>query len=150
MKRFFVFLVVLCIMICTINLPSMQYYAQRQDGNYYFYTTQNYKSALTTCVKNGQGYVVKCNIKHAQLVRKSLNSNMLLGESFAIDSKQNDINALLKKLNILYKIKNDLDIIAYSPQIPYKIYLDGKIYNVQISQNKGIMYVGFPAILGDF
>ena len=70
MKRFFVFLLVLCIMICTINLPAPQYYAQEQEGNYYFYTTQNYESALTTCVKNGQWYVVRCNIQHAPLVRK--------------------------------------------------------------------------------
>ena len=150
MKRFLIFLMVLCSVICSIYIPSLQYYAEDKDGTYYFYTTQNYESPISKTTKNGNGFIISCDIKKASIVQKALNKNLLVGESFVFKGDANDVVLLLNDMDILYKTNNDLDIIAYSPKIPYTICLNNQIFNIQISQNNNLVYVGFPAIFGSF
>ena len=150
MNRFVIFLLIICTILCTIHIPDVQYYAQDREGTYYFYTAQNYDNALCNKVQNGNGYIISCDIKHAEIVRQQLNTKLLHGESFCFVGKSEDITSILNKLNVIYKSQNDLDIVAYSPQVPYALTIDNKVYNIQISQNQNNICVGFPAILGSF
>lgn len=150
MKRFFVFFIVIIAMVCSIPLLDCYSFAEKYKGTYYFYTTQNYNSAITKTLQNGNGYVISCDIDKSKIVKKLLNSSMLFGESFCFCGDDKDVIKLLQKLDITYKTKNDLDIVAYSPKINYSLILNNKIYNVQISKNNDIINVGFPAILGSF
>lgn len=150
MNKFFICFLILCTILCIIYIPPVQCYAQQKDGTYYFYTAQNFNSAITTTIKNGDGYIISCDIKNSFLVRKELNSNFLLGESFVFEGDDNDVVLILTDLDILYKYYNNLDIVAYSPKIPYTMHINNQIFNVQISKNNNNIYVGFPAILGSF
>ncbi len=150
MNRFLVFLLVLCTVLCTFCLPLAYNYAQNFDGVYYFYTSQNYQSKITHTVKNGNGYIVSCDISKAKLVQHALNKDCLYGESFCFNGNKQDVQNLLFSLDILYCQNNNLDIIAYSPKIMYAMTVEGKVYNVQISQTDSMISVGFPAILGGY
>ena len=150
MNRFFAFLLILCTVLCTFSLPTGLNFAQSFEGVYYFYTSQNYQSEITHTVKNGNGYIISCDISCAQVVQNALNPKCLYGESFVFKGDNNDIENLLFSLDITYRQNNDLDIIAYSPKISYAMTVEGKPFNVQISKQQEFVSVGFPAILGGF
>ena len=150
MKRFFALFIILCMVLCTYNLPSSYEFANSYLGKYCFYTTEDFSSSLTTKVKNGNGFIVCCDINDAKIVKKMLNTNLLFGESFSFCGNDDDVQNLLLNLDVFYCDKNEKEIIAYSPKIDYSFVLQGKEFNVQIAQNDGIIYVGFPTILGGF
>ncbi len=150
MNRFFIFFAVVLMVVCTTPILNTYNFAQQYSGKYYFYTTQNYNSNITTTTQNGNGYIISCDINKSKLVKNALNKNLLFGESFSFVGDEKDIKIILQKLDVFYSTKNNLDIIAYSPKIDYAHTLNGKLYNVQISKNNNVVNVGFPAILGGF
>ena len=150
MNRFFILFLVFCLVLCTQWVPNSECFASGYQGKYYFYTSQDFDSQITQKTQNGKGYIISCDISKASVIKKSLNKNCLYGESFFFKGGMDDINTLLNNLDIFYKTVNDMDIIAYSPKIDYQMTVKQKIYNVQISNQDGLIYVGFPAILGSF
>ena len=150
MKRFFVFLLLLCIVLCTFNLPQSTEFANSYSGEYCFYTSQKFLSPLTKTVQNGNGFIVKCDISQAKYVKKQLDKQLLFGESFSFCGNEEDINNIMFNLGVIYKTNNNLDIIAYSPKIDYQVFVDNKLYNVQIAKNKDVISVGFPSIYAGF
>ena len=150
MKRFFVFLFILCTLLCSFCLPSTIDFAQGYSGVYCYYTAQDFKSSLSSTIQNGEGYIVSCDIKNSKVVKNMLNKNLLYGESFSFEGDKSDAKKILFNLDCVYVDYNNLDIVAYSPKIDYCLNFDNKQYNVQIAVDKGVVYVGFPTIYGGF
>ena len=150
MKRFFVFLLILCTVLCMPFATKIVDFANSFSGEYCFYTSQNFQSPMATTIKNGEGYIITCDIKNAKTIKNALNKNCLYGESFSFCGNQSEINKIMFDLDVMYSCKNDLDIIAYSPKVDYCVYLDQKPFNMQIACKDGLVFVGFPTIFGGF
>lgn len=150
MKKFLVFILILCTILYTNQVKTTCEFADGFAGVYCFYTTENFESNLTTRIKNGNGFIVSCDIDCAGTVKNMLNKNLLFGESFSFVGNEDDIKNLLFDLDVCYTSKNENELLAYSPKLDYSFVSDGKEFNVQIAENKGVIYVGFPTIFGGF
>lgn len=150
MKKFVALLIILCTILCTFYIPKTESYSTGFDGTYCFYTSQNFESSISSTTKNGQGYIVSCDINKASIVKNMLNHNCLFGESFCFGGDDQDVKNILLKLDVVYIQYNNLEVVAYSPKIDYCLFYDNRPFNVQIAKNKGIVYVGFPTIFGGF
>lgn len=74
----------------------------------------------------------------------------MFGESFSFCGTEDDIENIMFNLDVIYKSKNNLDVIAYSPKIDYSVVVDNKPYNVQIAKQGDVINVGFPSIFSGF
>ena len=119
-----------------------------------FYTTENTNVLNAKTVKNGNGFVVTCQAKHAKNILNNLNNDKIQGESFCFKGQFDDAFKILSSLNAKIVFEEKFDefsvFYAYSPKLDNIIYIDSKKINIQIAYKNETITVGTPVILGSF
>ena len=124
----------------------------RENGTLYIYTYEYAKIKNTNTIKNGNSYIITCDIKSGKKALKSLNKSQIRGFSAVFEGTMQSIMQLkdVLKLNVIYQehLEKIEFLYGYSPAFEnYTTYNNSKI-NVQIAKQNDQIHIGVPLILG--
>ena len=129
-------------------------FANNFDAKVTFYTTENFYSKNARTIKNGNGYMVCCDVKDARQTFLLLNKDKINGQSFCFVGNENDFYNLLTRLNVSVVSKENLNSIivvnGYNKKFPLGVFVGKDFVNIQLAFNKGIITVVCPVILGSY
>lgn len=146
MKRIFVPLLLL--LLLPIHTP-----AQRSlpfEGQCSFYCAEACDDARCSVVKNGNGFVIRCDSYCADEVFSQLKG--VLGESVCFEGCERDFSKIVNSLGKawFYEAEGVLVAEGYCPALKGGKLKEGKPVNFQAALDNGVITVGTPLIFGGF
>lgn len=136
------------------NSSSICSYALNLNAETTFYTNQPFYCDYATTIKNGGAYHISCDAKNLQKILKKIDKKHVKGESFCIFGSKNDLNNIVRRLNVVVKNEEQIDdafiVEGYNSKFGNSIFVNGKEINIQLAYHNGLITVGCPVILGSF
>ncbi len=121
-------------------------------GTLTIYTYQYKELPNADIIKNGNSYMISCDLSFGKQVYNNLNKESITGLSATIFNNEKTLDNLLNLLNIntifSESTQNITFLYGYSPNFSHFVTYNGEKINVQIAKKENELQIGVPLILG--
>ena len=155
-KLFALYFIMVFVIISFLILPNKKpIFANNLDygsmATYTFYTLEKTDESLSY-TKNGDAFIVSCDINQAGSIKQKLGK--ILGESICFEGDKIAGLNFISKFDYTSILTEDVNgiftLYAYSPKIENYVYINNKKVNIELAVNKGVVTIGSPIIVGSY